>query len=137
MITPFIETADVDRLVEFYRRVFGAEQVDRVPPQGDVFCVMLQIDDAVLGIVRTTDANGDNAGPPEPSQLAPAGRIALDIPVPDPDATLRTIADTGGEAAEQANDMPWGMRIGHARDLDGNELNLSAPVGAVTPSGKE
>lgn len=137
MITPFIETADVDRLVEFYRGVFGAEQVDRVPPDGDVFFVMLQIDDAVLGIVRTADANGDNAGPPDPSRLAPAGRIALDIPVPDPDAALRKVAEAGGEAADQANDMPWGQRVGHARDLDGNELNLSAPVGVVTPSEKE
>ncbi|MDN5725246.1 MAG: hypothetical protein L0G99_04840 [Propionibacteriales bacterium] len=137
VITPFIDTIDGDRLAAFYCRALNAKEGGRVPPSGDVFSVILLIDDAVLGIVRSADGDDEYAGPPDPSRLAPPGRIVLDIPVPDPDAALRAIAAAGGDAADRANDMPWGRRIGDAKDLDGNELNLSAPAGADTPHGKE
>ncbi|MGJ9411356.1 VOC family protein [Aeromicrobium sp. CF4.19] len=127
-ITPIIETADIERLADFYREAFGATESQRVPEEGDTFFVNLTIGAATLGIVRAAGEDGSYSGPPDASRMAPAGRILLDLSVPDVDEALRAVASAGGDAPDAATDMPWGLRVGHVSDVDGNPLNLSAPT---------
>jgi predicted enzyme related to lactoylglutathione lyase len=49
----------------------------------------------------------------------------LSIQVPDVDALLPRVAGLGGTAPGPANDMPWGQRVGHISDPDGNAINLT------------
>jgi predicted enzyme related to lactoylglutathione lyase len=53
------------------------------------------------------------------------GRMLLSIEVPDVDALLPTVEDLGGESTSGANDMPWGQRVAHIKDPDGNVVNLT------------
>ena len=53
------------------------------------------------------------------------GRMLLSIDVPDVDALLPRVADLGGSAGGPANDMPWGQRVAHIKDPDGNVVNLT------------
>ena len=113
-IRPVIVTADLDRLLSFYTELLGAEEVMRFPEDGPHFYVGLTLGDSELGLSTDTSVV---AGPP--------GRMLLSIEVADVDALLPTVASLGGEATSGANDMPWGQRVAHIKDPDGNVVNLT------------
>jgi predicted enzyme related to lactoylglutathione lyase len=113
-IRPIIVTNDLDRLLAFYTGLLGAREVMRFPDDGPVFYVGLELGDSELGL--SSDAS---VVPGEP------GRMLLSIEVPDVDALLPTVEDLGGESTSGANDMPWGQRVAHIKDPDGNVVNLT------------
>jgi predicted enzyme related to lactoylglutathione lyase len=120
-IRPIIVTADLDRLLDFYTGLLGfytgllgAEEVMRFPADGPVFYVGLTLGGSELGL--SSDAS---VVPGEP------GRMLLSIEVPDVDALLPKIEGLGGTATSEANDMPWGQRVAHIKDPDGNVVNLT------------
>jgi predicted enzyme related to lactoylglutathione lyase len=49
----------------------------------------------------------------------------LSIEVPDVDVLLPNVSGLGGESTSGANDMPWGQRVAHIKDPDGNVVNLT------------
>ncbi len=51
--------------------------------------------------------------------------MLLSIEVPDVDALLPRVAELGGETPSGANNMPWGQRVAHIKDPDGNVVNLT------------
>lgn len=61
-IQPVILTADQDVLVGFYTKLFGAEEIFRVPEEGPAFYRGLRIGDTDLGLVAKTDL-GTGAAP--------------------------------------------------------------------------
>ncbi|MGW0410367.1 VOC family protein [Streptomyces collinus] len=120
-IQPVILTADHDALLGFYTKLFGAEQIFRVPEEGPAFYLGLRIGDTDLGIVAKEEDPGTGAAP----------RILLSISVDDVDETLGRVAALGGSVRGGPNDMPWGQRVAHILDPDGNPVNLTQP----TPAG--
>lgn len=50
-IQPVIITADQDVLLGFYTKLFGAEEIFRVPAEGPAFYLGLRIGDTDLGLV--------------------------------------------------------------------------------------
>jgi predicted enzyme related to lactoylglutathione lyase len=113
-VSPIIVTHDLERLARFYTGVVGATETRRTPDVGPTFYLGLRIGDSELGIV----SDGSVAG-------TPAGRVVLSIEVPDVDAALSRVEAHGGQAPAPANDMPWGQRVAHVQDPDGNALNLT------------
>jgi predicted enzyme related to lactoylglutathione lyase len=113
-IRPIIVTSDLDRLLTFYTDLLSAREVMRFPEDGPVFYVGLALGDSELGL--SSDASVV-AGDP--------GRMLLSIDVPDVDALLPRVEPLGGTAAGGANDMPWGQRVAHIKDPDGNVVNLT------------
>ncbi|MFG2826227.1 VOC family protein [Streptomyces sp. NPDC048434] len=116
-VQPVIVTPDLDRLQAFYSRLVGAEEFTRVPEEGPVFFVGLRLDGSELGIV--SDRSVETGTPT---------RILLSIAVADVDALLDRVEPLGGKVLGPANDMPWGQRVAHIRDPDGNAVNLTQPV---------
>ena len=45
--------------------------------------------------------------------------------VGDVDALLDTVRRLGGTVVAPPTDMPWGQRVGHILDPDGNTVNLT------------
>ena len=113
-LQPMIITADVERLHAFYTAVAGAVVTDRTPPEGPVFYLGLRLGDSDLGLVSDASVDG-----------APAGRIILSIEVPDVDARLDDVRRLGGAVTGGPADMPWGQRVAHTTDPDGNVVNLT------------
>jgi predicted enzyme related to lactoylglutathione lyase len=113
-VRPILVTADIEQMERFYTGLFDAEVIERYPDDGPPFYLGLRIGDSPLGLAADSDTS---AGTP--------GRILLSIEVPDVDAALAGVADLGGEAGSGANDMPWGQRVAHVQDPDGNALNLT------------
>ncbi|OEJ97148.1 VOC family protein [Streptomyces thermolilacinus] len=118
-IQPVITTADPDVLLGFYTKLFGAEEVFRVPEEGPVFYLGLRIGDSDLGLVAKAET-GDPAAP----------RILLSVGVDDVDETLGRVTALGGSVSGGPNDMPWGQRVAHIQDPDGNPVNLTQPTPA-------
>jgi predicted enzyme related to lactoylglutathione lyase len=110
-----ILTRDLPRLLEFYRAVLGATEIERMPAEGPVFYVGLRIGDSDLGLIAQAEA------PEQPP------RVLLSVTVDDVDALLSRVSGCGG-TANPANDMPWGQRVAHVQDPDGNPLNLVQPL---------
>ncbi|MER5472619.1 VOC family protein [Streptomyces sp. NPDC002685] len=118
-IQPVIVTADQDVLLGFYTKLFGAEEIFRVPVEGPAFYLGLRIGDTDLGLVAKTNP-GTGA----------ASRILLSIGVDDVDETLGRVEALGGSVRGGPNDMPWGQRVAHIQDPDGNPVNLTQPIPA-------
>lgn len=115
-IQPIIVTPDLPPLQAFYEQVLGATEVFRYPESGPVFYKTLKIGDAELGLVAE---KADVSAPP---------RIALSIDVPDVDALLPLVEAAGGRVQGPPNDMPWGQRVAHVFDPDGNPVNLTQAI---------
>ena len=113
-VRPILVTNDLDRLLGFYTGLLGAIENLRFPDDGPTFYVGLTLGDSELGI--STDA-GVQPGSP--------GRMLLSIEVPDVDTLLGRVESLGGTATSGANDMPWGQRVAHITDPDGNVVNLT------------
>lgn len=112
-LTPIIVTADAERLARFYRELFDAEEADRVPPDGPAFYLGLRVGSGTLGLVSD---DGAPAGPQ---------RFLLSVEVDDVDALLPRVTELGGTVSGPPNDMPWGQRVAHVADPDGNTVNLT------------
>jgi predicted enzyme related to lactoylglutathione lyase len=123
-IQPIAGTPDLPRLRAFYEAVLGATQTLRVPEQGPEFYVELRIGDTRLGIVQEDD-----------TEVGAPVRIILSADVEDVDALLPVVESAGGTVPGQANDMPWGQRVAHVLDPDGNMLNLTSWIGVQGPAG--
>ena len=117
-IRPILATADLDRLLAFYTGLLGAQENFRHPDDGPVFYVGLALGDSELGLV----ANGS-------VQPGSPGRVLLSIEVPDVDALLDRVAALGAHVRGPADDMPWGQRVAHIADPDGNVVNLTQTLG--------
>ncbi|WP_328876091.1 VOC family protein [Streptomyces sp. NBC_00287] len=91
----------------------------RVGAEGPAFYVGLRIGDTDLGLVAKTDP-GSGAAP----------RVLLSIGVDDVDETLGRVAALGGSVRGGVNDMPWGQRVAHIQDPDGNPVHLTQPIPA-------
>jgi predicted enzyme related to lactoylglutathione lyase len=113
-IRPIIVSNDLERLRAFYTSLLGAEQIFRYPEDGNAFYVGLTLGDSELGL---SSDSGVSPGDP--------GRMLLSIEVPDVDALLPRVEGLGGTATSGANDMPWGQRVAHIKDPDGNVVNLT------------
>ena len=113
-IRPIIASTDLERLRSFYTGLFGAQEVMRFPEDGPVFYLGLAWGDAELGLAANSD-------------VAPGGpgRVLLSIEVADVDALLPRVAELGGSPGGGSNDMPWGQRVAHIQDPDGNAVNLT------------
>ncbi|MGP3749920.1 VOC family protein [Streptomyces sp. IBSNAI001] len=118
-IQPVILTADQDTLLGFYTKLFGAQEIFRVPEEGAAFYRGLRIGDTDLGLVAKTDL-GTGAAP----------RMLLSIGVDDVDETLGRVEALGGSVRSGPNNMPWGQRVAHIQDPDGNPVNLTQPIPA-------
>jgi predicted enzyme related to lactoylglutathione lyase len=116
-VQPIIITPDLDRLLSFYQTLFGAVEFLRVPDDGPTFFVGLKVGGAELGLVADADV-----------ETGTTQRILLSVDVPSVDGLLERVEAAGGRVLGPPNDMPWGQRVAHIVDPDGNALNLTQPI---------
>jgi predicted enzyme related to lactoylglutathione lyase len=116
-VQPVIATSDLDRLLRFYTELFGAVPFLRVPDDGPVFYLGLSVGNSELGLAVNNDV-----------EVGTSGRVLLSIDVPSVDALLERVPAAGGTVLGPPNDMPWGQRVAHISDPDGNDVNLTQPI---------
>lgn len=121
-LQPVIVTPSLPPLLAFYKALLGAVEISRVPEDGPAFYVGLQIGNAELGLV--TDGDADISAP----QRILLNVNVADLNVGDVDGLLEHVEVLGGRVLGPSNDMPWGQRVAHIQDPDGNTINLAQPV---------
>jgi predicted enzyme related to lactoylglutathione lyase len=113
-IQSVIITKDLPRLLRFYEGLLDATETTRFPEDGPVFFVGLQVGDSELGLV-SDDGAATDAGQ----------RMLISVAVDDVDALLDRVVEFGGGVLGPPTDMPWGQRVVHIHDPDGNAVNLT------------
>jgi predicted enzyme related to lactoylglutathione lyase len=121
-LQPVIVTPSMPLLLAFYKALFGAVEISRVPENGLAFYVGLQIGNAELGVVADGDAQIDT-----PQRILLNVNVG-DLDVGDVDGLLEHVEALGGRVLGPPNDMPWGQRVAHIQDPDGNTVNLAQPI---------
>ena len=117
-----IVTPSLPLLLAFYKALLGAVEISRMPDDGPAFYVGLQIGNAELGIV--TDGEADLAAP----QRILLNVNVADLQVGDVESLLEHVEALGGRIIGPPSDMPWGQRVAHIQDPDGNTVNLTEPI---------
>ncbi|MHA6793610.1 VOC family protein [Pseudonocardia bannensis] len=116
-IQPIIITPDLERLFRFYSSLLGAAETARFPDDGPAFYIGLRVGESDLGLVA--DSQMDTAA---------VQRMLLSADVDDVDRLLGQVEALGGRVLGPPNDMPWGQRVAHVQDPDGNALNLTQQI---------
>jgi predicted enzyme related to lactoylglutathione lyase len=93
-----------------------------MPKDGPAFYVGLQLGDAELGLVADGDADVT-----VPQRILLNVNVA-DLGVGDVESLLEHVEALGGRVLGPPNDMPWGQRVAHILDPDGNTVNLTEPL---------
>jgi predicted enzyme related to lactoylglutathione lyase len=113
-VQPMIITPDLPRLLHFYSALLGAEETNRYPEDGDAFFVGLRIGESDVGLVSVAGV-----------ELGAAQRMLISVAVDVVDGLLGRVEQLGGRVEGPATDMPWGQRVAHVQDPDGNAVNLT------------
>ena len=93
-----------------------------MPADGPAFYVGLQLGNAELALVADGDADVT-----VPQRILLNVNVA-DLGVGDLESLLEHVEALGGRVLGPPNDMPWGQRVAHILDPDGNTVNLTEPL---------
>ena len=129
-VTPYIVVDDAAQAIDFYRRAFGAHEIDRVAgPDGKrVMHAEIRVGDS---IVMLSD-EFPQVGPRSPHALGGiTGSIFLYVP--DVDAAFQRAVDAGGKPVIPPADMFWGDRFGKLVDPFGHEWAMATHTEDLTP----
>ncbi len=131
--TPSVIVRDAAKAIDFYKKVFGAEEIMRMPnPDGLIMHAELRIGDSIIFLSDEIPGMGGKS--PE-SVGTHTGGIYLYVPDVD-DVFQRAIA-AGGKAPGGVNEMFWGDRVGHFVDPFGHSWTVSTHVADLSPEEME
>jgi PhnB protein len=118
-VTPTLRVRGAAKLIEFTKRVFGAEEVDRYDaPNGAVLHAEVRIGDS---IVMTADA----------AEEAMPG--ALYVFVRDVDAAYGRALEAGARSLQEPEDQFYGARVARVKDPFGNVWAVATQKEDVSP----
>lgn len=128
-VTPHLICAGAADAIEFYKKAFGAEEIERVPgPQGQLVHAAIRIGDSVVMLM---DEMPDwNSLGPKSLKGTPVG---IHLYVEDVDATFRQAIDVGATEIMALEDTFWGDRYGVVEDPFGHHWSIATHIRDMTP----
>ena len=121
-VTPYLVVRDAAQAIDYYKKVFGAEEIMRMPsPDGKMIShAEIKIGDSIIFL----SDEFPNMGGKSPQTLGGfTGGIYLYVP--DVDAVFEKAVAAGGKAAMPVSDMFWGDRHGNFVDPYGHSWGVS------------
>lgn len=137
-VTPNLVVRNAAGAIDFYKKVFGAQEVARLEKSdGRIWHAELRIDDSVLFLSDELPHSSVRA--PSPEAFA---STAIRIYVEDVDAVFRRALDAGARSIRDVSDMFWGDRLGILDDPFGHTWVVSThvrdvPLDEVRSTGEE
>lgn len=131
-VTPYLVVKSADEAIEFYKRVFDAEEVYRLPfPGADG---RMKVGHAELRIGDSWLFLGDES--PEHGALAPSGSspVKVHLYVTDADAVFNRAVEAGATVRMPLENTFWGDRHGKLADPFGHEWAISEQIEDVSPA---
>jgi PhnB protein len=108
-VTPHLVVRNAAAALDFYRRAFGAEIVNKLGgPGGPIMHAEVRIGDSI--VMLNDEMEGQSA----------------------PQATFKNATDTGAQAVMPLENMPWGDRYGIVVDPFGHTWAIATRVENVT-----
>lgn len=124
-ITPYVFAAGADRLIDFLKQAFDAEEIVRKDrPDGAVMHAELRVGDSMLMV-------GEGGGEFGPMPCS------IYLYVPDCDRTFRQALQAGGVSVFDVMTLPSGERYGGIKDPCGNIWWVATHVEDLTPEEQE
>ena len=130
-LTPSLVLKDARKAIEFYKRAFGAEEVDVMAgPDGRVMHAELRFGDSMLMLGE------ENPAWPafKSAETIGSSPASLHLYVPDADAAFKRAVDAGAKSEMPVEDAFWGDRYGKVRDPFGYSWGLATRVKNLTPA---
>jgi PhnB protein len=114
-VTPFLHPQGTDRLIDFLKRAFDAQELDRSPAKdGTIMHATMRIGDSLIEM-------GEAHGQWQPMP----GNIHLYVE--DADAAYQQAIDAGAKSIFAVVDQPYGERSGGVTDPFGNQWYVATP----------
>jgi PhnB protein len=123
-VTPQLSIDGAAEALEFYKKAFGATEIDRAPdPSGKkIWHASIRIGNSVVFVNDTFPEMGSGANP-----------SSLWIYSEDVDAAFKRAVDAGAQVKMPLSDMFWGDRMASLMDKWGNRWTLAQRVKDMTP----
>ena len=123
-ITPQLAIEDCAGAIEFYKKAFGAEEIDRaLDPSGTkVWHCAMRIGSSMIFVNGVFPEMGSSAS-----------KSSLWLYVSDVDAAFKRAVDAGAKATMPPADMFWGDRMGNLADPFGQTWTIASRVKEMTP----
>jgi PhnB protein len=125
-ISPSLTCKDAARAIDFYKNVFGAEELMRMPsPDGKISHAELKIGDSIIFL-------NDEMGP---AAAATPGtpRIYLFLYVENADKVFTRAVAAGAQIDMALENQFWGDRFGKVTDPFGHQWGIATHVEDVAP----
>ena len=123
-VTPYLITSNAGEMIEFYKKVFGATELERHDePSGKVSMAHIKIGNSPLMVSDETSehvqehAHESDARSPE-SLGGASGSVQ--VYVPDADLVFKRAVAAGATVIRPLEDRRWGDRMGEIKDPFGH-----------------
>jgi uncharacterized glyoxalase superfamily protein PhnB len=127
-LTPYLVVDGADKAIDFYKRAFGAELIDRAAgPDGKVMNAQLKFGNSML-MLNDEFPDWGAVGPKKMGGTS----ITLHMYVPDVDAVFKSAVDAGCEVKMPLENQFWGDRYGVVVDPFGYKWGLATRVSQPT-----
>jgi PhnB protein len=123
-ITPFLTVKGGDAAIEFYKKAFGAEELNHMKtPDGRTGHAELKIGDSVIMLCDEF---------PEMKSLSPnsigGSPVSMYVYVEDVDTTFEKAVSLGAKVLDPVTDQFWGDRHGQLQDPFGHRWNIATHI---------
>jgi PhnB protein len=128
-ITPYLVVNGAERAIEFYKNVFGAKELMRMPtPDGRIAHAEIRIGDSVVMLGDETPQSGAKS----PKSIG-GTTVGVMLYLENVDAVYDRAVAAGATATMKPQDMFWGDRYGKLVDPFGHEWSLATHKEDVAP----
>ena len=125
-ITPSLTCKNAAEAIEFYKKVFGAQEIMRMPgPNGKIGHAELKIGDSIIFINDEFMPAAHRAEGPPP--------LSLFVYVEGADAVFNRAVAAGAKVDMPLENQFWGDRFGKVTDPYGHQWGLAQHVEDVAP----
>jgi PhnB protein len=115
-LTPYLHPKGADKLIDYLKRAFGAEEMFRAQPPGDV------VHHAKIRIGESVVEMGEAHAPYGPMPTI------FHLYVDHTDSAYRRAIEAGGISLSEPANRPWGMRNAGVQDPAGNQWWINQPL---------
>ena len=123
-VTPYLVIDGASKAIEFYKRAFGAKEVNRSPmPDGSIMHAAIRIGDSII-MVSNEFPGGDSKSPTS----AGSTTVNLHINSKDVDKLWNQALNAGAKPTLPLENQFWGERYGKLQDPFGHIWSVSMPV---------
>ncbi len=120
-VTPYLTLRNAARAIEFYKRAFGAKELNRMDgPQGKIGHAELKIGDSIIMLADEMPGTGNKA--PESLNGTCGG---LFLYVENVDSVYDQAIQAGAKADQRPADQFWGDRYGKLTDPFGYSWSVA------------